>query len=247
MKRKLTCYTFPAAGIDRTLRLAVAPDIHSAPCDDVLEEFTRCDAVLLPGDLLDRHRRNNEEAYRFLREVPEIVPVYYSMGNHELKFRKQETFLRHAEASKAVLLRNESVRLHGLCLGGLSSTWGKPDLAFLDRFEREPGYRRLMCHHPEVYRDYVDGRDIDLTLSGHAHGGQIQIRGQGLYAPGQGLFPKLTHGLYFGGKLLVSRGMTNAAKPPIPRINNPCELIILTLEREDEHDTGRPEAADGLV
>ena len=75
----------------------------------------------------------------------------------------------------------------------------------------------------------MSGRDIDLTLAGHAHGGQIQIAGHGLYAPGQGLFPKLTHGLYDGGKLLVSRGMTNGAKPRIPRIGNPCELIILNL------------------
>ena len=52
-----------------------------------------------------------------------------------------------------------------------------------------------------------------------------------MYAPGQGLFPKLTHGLHDGGKMLISRGMTNAAKPRIPRINNPCELIIINLER----------------
>ena len=78
------------------------------------------------------------------------------------------------------------------------------------------------------------GRNIDLTLCGHAHGGQIQIFGRGLYAPGQGLFPKLTHGLHDGGKMLISRGMTNGAKPRVPRINNPCELIILNLERTEE-------------
>ena len=82
------------------------------------------------------------------------------------------------------------------------------------------------------YRDYVSGRNIDLTLCGHAHGGQIQFFGRGLYAPGQGLFPKLTHGLHDGGKMLISRGMTNGAKPRVPRINNPCELIIQNLVNE---------------
>ena len=236
MKRVLTPYSFSAAGIDRTLRLAVAPDLHSSPYDDVLEEFSRCDAVLVPGDLVDRHRRNNENALRFLREVPEIVPVFYSVGNHERKYRKAESYYRKVEESRVVFLRDESVRFHGLCIGGLSSSAKTPDLAFLDRFEREEGYRLLLCHHPEVYRDYVSGRNIDLTLCGHAHGGQIQIRGRGLYAPGQGLFPRLTDGLYDGGKMLLSRGMTNGAKPRIPRINNPCELIILTLERKDEHE-----------
>ena len=230
MKRQLTEYTFRSEKIERPLRLAVAADIHSSPFDDVLEEFTRCDAVLIPGDLVDRHRRNNENAYRFLEAAPECAPVFYSIGNHERKFRDRAAYLEKVRTSKVTLLDNESIYFMGIRIGGLSSVKEKqPDMAFLDRFEKEEGYRLLLCHHPEVYRDFVSGRDIDLTLAGHAHGGQIQIAGHGLYAPGQGLFPKLTHGLYDGGKLLVSRGMTNGAKPRIPRIGNPCELIILNL------------------
>ena len=87
-----------------------------------------------------------------------------------------------------------------------------------------------MCHQPEIYRDYVRGRNIGFTVCGHAHGGQIQLFGQGLYAPGQGLFPRLTHGLHDGGKMLISRGMTNSVRIPLPRICNPCELIVLELE-----------------
>lgn len=230
MDRKLTEYTFRSDKIDQPLRFAVTPDLHSSPFDDVLEEFARCDAVLLPGDLVDRHRKNNENAERFLRIVPEIAPVFYSVGNHERKYRRAEEFFRLIRASGVTFLQNECVRFRGICIGGLSSAKESPDTGFLDRFEREEGYRLLLCHHPEIWRDYVNGRDIDLTLCGHAHGGQIQIRGRGLYAPGQGLFPKLTDGLYGDGKMLLSRGMTNGAKPRIPRIGNPCELIILTLE-----------------
>ena len=189
----------------------MASDIHSSPYEDVLDTFAQCDAVLIPGDLVDRHRRDNSIAMRFLREVPEIVPVFFSLGNHEVKYRRADEFLALAEESKVTLLRDESVLFRGIRIGGLSSR---------------------LCHHPEVYRDYVRERDIDFTLCGHAHGGQIQIRGRGLYAPGQGLFPKLTHGLHDNGKMLISRGMTNGAKPRIPRINNPCELILLELEPE---------------
>ena len=235
MKRITTEYTFRTGRIDKPLRLAVASDLHSDSFDDVLEEFSRCDAVLIPGDLVDRHRRNNENAARFLEIVPEIVPVFYSIGNHENKYEYREAYLEKVKASKVTLLDNESVGFYGVRIGGLSSTRSKiPDRKFLDRFEREDGYRLLLCHHPEMYRDYVAGRDIDLTLCGHAHGGQIQFFGRGLYAPGQGLFPKLTHGLHDGGKMLISRGMTNGAKPRVPRINNPCELIILNLERTEE-------------
>lgn len=234
MKRILTEYTFRSDRIDRNLRLAVASDLHSDGFDDVLDEFGRCDAVLVPGDLVDRHRRNNANAMKFLETVPDYAPVFYSIGNHERKFREREAYLQAVRKSRVTLLDNSCIRFHGVCIGGLTSTKGVPDTEFLKRFEKEEGYRLLLCHHPEKYRDYVAGRNIDLTLCGHAHGGQIQLFGRGLYAPGQGLFPKLTHGLYDGGKMLVSRGMTNGAKPRIPRINNPCELIIVNLERTDD-------------
>ena len=91
-----------------------------------------------------------------------------------------------------------------------------------------------MCHHPEVYRDHVAGRNIDFTVCGHAHGGQIQLFGRGLYAPGQGFFPKLTHGIHDGGHMMISRGMSNGTRAP--RINNPYELILLTLEPEKKEE-----------
>ena len=228
--RQKTVHEIRSIKIPERLRLAVAADLHSSEFNDVMDEFARCDAILLPGDLVDRHRKDNRNAERFLREAPDAAPVFYAIGNHERKYRERDSYLEKVHRSRVTLLDNESCEFHGICLGGLSSTQSRvPDMTFLNRFEQEKGFRLLMCHHPEMYRDYVRGRDIDLTLCGHAHGGQIQIRGRGIYAPGQGLFPKLTHGMHDGGKMLVSRGMTNGAKPRIPRIGNPCELIILEL------------------
>ena len=251
MKRVITTHVIRSARIQERLRLAVASDLHSAPYADALETFAQCDAVLIPGDLVDRHRRDNRNALRFLQEVPEIVPVFYSLGNHEVKYRHAAEYLQQAEESKVVLLRDESCVFRGIRIGGLSSRRkGPPDTGFLDRMEKEKEFKVLLCHHPEVYRDYVKGRNIDFTLCGHAHGGQIQIFGRGLYAPGQGLFPKLTHGIHDGGKMMISRGMTNGAKPRVPRICNPCELIILELEPDEggkANGTGRSETADGLV
>jgi predicted MPP superfamily phosphohydrolase len=72
---------------------------------------------------------------------------------------------------------------------------------------------------------------IDLVLSGHAHGGQIRLFGRGLFSPGQGLLPFYTGGIYSGpyGKMIVSRGMANTAPPPIPRLFNPREIVIIDL------------------
>ena len=99
-----------------------------------------------------------------------------------------------------------------------------PCTDWLDTFCSQKGYKILLCHHPEYYPRYLKDRDIDLILSGHAHGGQIRIFGQGLYAPGQGLFPRLTAGIV-DGKLIISRGLSNNTR--IPRVFNAEEIVYL--------------------
>ena len=91
-----------------------------------------------------------------------------------------------------------------------------------------------MCHHPEYWcmqPPMLKDHPIDLVLSGHAHGGQIRLFGQGLFAPGQGLLPRYTGGLYEGphGNMIVSRGLANTAPPPIPRLFNPREVVTIRL------------------
>ncbi|MBQ8081955.1 MAG: metallophosphoesterase [Clostridia bacterium] len=123
--------------------------------------------------------------------------------------------------------------------------WGRPDTDhrrsaqdFLDRFEQAPGYKLLLCHHPEYWTQKnppLRDRRIDLTVSGHAHGGQWRFywRGfwRGVFAPGQGLFPQYTEGLHEGpmGRLIVSRGLSNTCAP-IPRFMNPREIVYIRLE-----------------
>ena len=228
-KRVRVLHTVKSPKIPRPLTLAVAPDLHSEPFDDVMEDFRKADAILVPGDLVNRHRSGYAEAARFLREAPEAAPVFYSMGNHERRCAYREEWMKLVRQSRVTWLDNRSVVFEGIRIGGLSSAReGKADESFLDRMEKEEKFTLLMCHHPEMWRDYVRDRRIDLTVCGHAHGGQMQLFGRGLYAPGQGFFPKLTHGVHGDGRMILSRGMSNGTC--LPRINDPCELIILRLE-----------------
>ena len=67
-------------------------------------------------------------------------------------------------------------------------------------------------------------------LSGHAHGGQVRLPGiGGLFAPGQGILPRLTSGVHARGetRLVVSRGLGNSAFPL--RVFNPPEIVTVTL------------------
>ena len=181
-----------------------------------------------------------------------IAPTYVSLGNHERKIGDED--ISRIQKTGAIVVDNGWAVHDDLAIGGLTSvsvcnfresrkgtkeshphTPGnkkeiKPNTAWLNAFENSEGYRILLCHHPEYYPAYLCGRNIDLILSGHTHGGQIRLFGRGLYAPGQGWLPKYAGGVY-DGKLVVSRGLANTAKP-IPRLFNPVEVVYVKLSRD---------------
>ena len=167
---------------------------------------------------------------RLIEEIADLARPFLSIGNHEWCSASWPEFRRQTAALGARWLEDSWTDFRGVALGGLSSrpAGEAVDTSFLAELSAQPGFRLLLCHHPEWYRPYVKPYDLDLTLSGHAHGGQICLLGLPLYAPNQGLFPRLVHGYYEDGKLLVSRGMTNSVN--LPRVGNPCELILLRLE-----------------
>lgn len=194
-----------------------------------------------------QHLRNAKNTVNFLTEAVKIAPVIFSTGNHELYLDDEDkTILTDIGVT---FLDDEYIRIDQLVFGGLSSPYkifaGKGvshskaehkrrwelvfenvNTAWLDEFEKQDGYKILLCHHPEFYEPYLRERKIDLILSGHAHGGQIRLFGRGLYAYGQGWFPKYTKGIY-DGKLIVSAGLANTAK--ILRLFNPTELVYVDL------------------
>src|SRR5574344_1196971 len=77
--------------------------------------------------------------------------------------------------------------------------------------------------------------DFDLILSGHAHGGLWRFPPliNGVYAPGQGIFPKYAGGRYNfhtkeGTVMIVSRGLAYKS-PAVPRILNSPEVVLVEL------------------
>lgn len=194
-----------------------------------------------------------------------VAPTYVSLGNHECMVCDEDIEL--LRSTGAVVLDNSWVEEGGIAIGGLTSAivsnfrafregtgerypyrerrpHGRniqPELSWLDEFEAVPGYKILLCHHPEYYPEYLFNRNVDLILSGHAHGGQVRLFGQGLYAPGQGWLPKYTSGVY-DGKLVVSKGLANTANP-VPRIFNPIEIVYVNLSPDSGEKEKRGESA----
>lgn len=235
-RREVNHITVRSPRITQELTLAVVADLHDGAFEDVLPQLQGCDAILIPGDLIDRHSGGYARGLAFLDAAVPIAPVFYAIGNHEWRHPAFGEYWPQVQARPVTVLDDSYVAFGGIVIGGLSARKDKKAaIPFVADMARENCFRLLMCHHPEYYARHIAPFDIDLTLAGHAHGGQVRIGHQGIYAPGQGLFPRYTSGFYHGGRLLVSRGMTNATWAP--RLNCSCELIILHLEGTDEQAT----------
>ena len=237
-----------------SFKACVVADLHDRPIREILPllKSERPDLILIPGDLTETLRPGEETpdrvGLRLLAECAAVAPTFYSLGNHEIggchgnirKAKRADTPLSFSltpawreilRSTGATFLESGHTLWNGLALGtlgsGLLNPGWVPDLTSMESFAAAPGYRLLLCHHPEYFDRYLRPYPIDLIISGHAHGGQWRIFGRGVYAPDQGLFPKYTSGLH-EDRLVISRGVANTV-PFAPRFFNPCEVVTVEV------------------
>ena len=208
----------------------------------------RPDVILLTGDLIDCRNLDIPVALSFVREAVEIAPCYYATGNHESRIEEFPQLQEGLESAGVTVLRNEATVLERK--GDRITLLGVDDPAFVvdyitgdcrpvmtealtELMAEEEGYTILMSHRPEwfsLYRDF----GVDLTFSGHAHGGQFRLPFiGGVIAPNQGFFPKYDAGMFTENDctMIVSRGL-GASIIPL-RINNRPELVVAELHRQE--------------
>ena len=190
------------------------------------------DIVAITGDLLDRHRPGRRKnGYRFAREAAKLAPTYFVQGNHEwmigewpeVKAALQQRGVRVLDNEKVTCLRDgERLDIMGVM--------NKATYAEIQALAPKDACSVLLAHHPERMEEYARAQ-LDLVLSGHAHGGQVRLFGVGLFSPDQGVLPRYTSGVYTSGrtKLYVSRGAGTHSFLP-PRVFNRPEIDLITLK-----------------
>lgn len=252
---KNTFYELTSASFKENIRFALVCDLHAQEYGEVLKLVREADPdyILFGGDIFEAldgsFAEKNEKVFPLFSEAAKIAPCFYSTGNHEdgathselkginsfygLGHRYDEDSLKKIEDSGVKLLIDDYLLFDGIAFGGLASglvnDGGKPDTDFLLRFASLDVPKVLIAHHPEYYVKYIKELPIDIVVSGHAHGGQWRFFGRGVFAPGQGLFPKYTSGVY-DGRLVVSRGLKKTIIPP--RIFNPREVVIIDVNKD---------------
>lgn len=241
-----TDYTVESTRLPREFdgfRIAQISDLHNAEMGTdnqkllAMLKSAQPDIIVITGDLIDAHRTNTEIALEFLRGAVQIAPCYMITGNHESAIERADYFEFEEQVQKigVTVLHNEAVTLEHD--GGSITLLGLDDpnyegVLYAPEQMRDlagDGFAIMLSHRPENFDRYA-AAGIDVTFSGHAHGGQFRLPlVGGLYAPGQGVFPEYDSGVYTYGNanMVVSRGIGNSSFPL--RFNNRPELVVVTL------------------
>lgn len=232
-------------------RIAHVSDLHNTEIGKDNEKLLAMlqdaepDIIAITGDLIDSRNTDVEVALQFIREAVKIAPCYYVTGNHESRISEYSVLKAGMETAGVVILEDarteislggETITLIGVNdpsfrtndLSGDSVTVMDAKLTQLHGDDNE--FTILLSHRPELFDTYVQN-NIDLVLSGHAHGGQLRLPFiGGLVAPHQGMFPEYDAGLYTeeNTNMIVSRGVGNSIFPF--RINNRPEVILIELQ-----------------
>ena len=234
-------------------RIAQGSDLHNAEFGDrnqrLLEMLREAepDMIAITGDLIDSRKTNIAVALAFAEDAVKIAPCYYVSGNHEARVSEYQDLKTSLEAAGVTVLDDAQVRIEvsgesitviGVNDPSFHADYLTSDAAVMDRKLSElsseaAGFTILLSHRPELFDTYAD-HNMNLVLSGHAHGGQFRLPLiGGLIAPNQGLFPKYDAGLYSDGStnMIVSRGLGNSIIPF--RFNNRPEVVLIELKGQN--------------
>jgi len=192
----------------------------------------RPDLVAVTGDLIASGDAFVPVVASALGQLRAPHGVFACMGNHDY-FADGEALARALASEGLTVLRNRGVdvpragaRLH---VAGVDDTWtGRHDVdrALANRPSGVPAV--LLAHDPSLFPEAA-ARGVDLTLSGHTHGGQLGLPLFSRKVNLARIITPYTTGLYREGpaSLYVNRGLGTTG-PPIRLAVFP-EITVLTL------------------
>lgn len=250
--------TIHSPKIRREKKLVFLTDVHDkefGPGNKLLLAAVRKvkpDGILLGGDLMvSKGKGSLDASFRLLEGLAPIAPVYYSMGNHEMRLRREQEvygdayqrLLQKADRLKVNVLRDRTLPLDEVDISGVDlprtfyrklllekparMPWG-----YLEKKIGEPDkerFRILLIHSPLYFAECREW-GADLTLSGHFHGGTVRLPlVGGLMTPQYQFFVPWCAGSFCqdGKWMIVGRGLgTHSVNI---RLNDRPQLLVVRL------------------
>jgi predicted MPP superfamily phosphohydrolase len=234
------------------LRLLQLTDVHASAYMPVREvrriadiaREVEADLVLHTGDFLTTLGDPLEGAVAELARVEGHYGSFGCLGNHEIYAGASEAATDLFAQRGVRILRGENagVEIDGARVNLIGVDYQRQPPAMppeqgkrfylrdAERLVRPDAVNILLSHNPNPFFRAAD-LDIELTLAGHTHGGQVQVEILDTRLSPARFMTPFINGLYErqGHQLYVSRGLGTVGAPI--RINVPPEITLLTLRR----------------
>lgn len=230
-------------GKENTLKVAVFSDTHFSqwytPDDfkDVVSTINgqSPDLILFAGDLIDNFNQYEGSIDEIIGELAKLeAPMgkFAVYGNHDYGGGAEWQYESIMQAGGFTVLAGDYYALEDLkiALIGIDDILiggGSPDIA---SWGREDYYNIVICHEPDVVDEVLDD-NVNLMISGHTHGGQINVPiYTSKFLPPYG--EKYVKGLFefenpIGTRLYVTKGV-GMTKLPF-RFMAPPDVSFITL------------------
>lgn len=218
-------------------RIIHLSDTHHSPFTS-LEHISRAvkianrlkpDMFLLTGDYVSHNADYIGPVAEVLGGLSAEFGTYACLGNHD-HWTDPELVTHLFRGEGINVLINEGLRFEArgasFWLAGVDDYMaGKTDVPAALRGSFPDEMKLLLAHNPVIFRQSVRA-GVDLTLSGHTHGGQVKIRDDE-----RRLRPKrkLSSGLHSrkDSQIYITRGIGTVVLPV--RYQCPPEISLLTL------------------
>lgn len=234
----------PIGGLPKRLdgfRIVHLSDLHHSPftaLDHIINAVNttnslKPDMVVLTGDYVSHEVSYIEPVANVLGDLDPEFGVFACLGNHD-HWTDPMLVTESLEKAKIEVLTNRGLRIEAyrasFWLGGVDDHMvGKVDLAAALKGSFPDETKLLLAHNPIIFRQAVRS-GVDLTFSGHTHGGQVKVRD-----PEKRILPrrKLSSGLHKrkDSQIYITRGIGTVVLPV--RFQCPPEVSLITLRSGD--------------
>jgi predicted MPP superfamily phosphohydrolase len=223
------------------LRMVQLSDIHLSPFlsrrdlewnVDMANE-TRAHIALVTGDLITTRRDPVDDCIERLSRLRSDAGTFGCLGNHEVYAGVQGYAACQGARRGIRFLRRqfEDLRFGGstLRLTGVDyQKMGGPYLTGAEKFVDPAAFNILLSHNPDVF-PVAARQGYQLTISGHTHGGQIDIEILHQDLSFARFFTPYVYGEYRLGSssVYVTRGIGTVGLPA--RLGAPPEVALIRL------------------
>ncbi|MBP2239943.1 putative MPP superfamily phosphohydrolase [Cytobacillus eiseniae] len=194
------------------------------------------DVIFFTGDLMDAPNEYDEEniIIPILKELKAPFGKFAIYGNHDHGGYGTDIYKSIMQKTDFQLLLNSHHKINLVdessiyIIGVDDAMLGKPDILSAVHGIPDDSYKILLSHAPD-FADEASAYNVQLQLSGHTHGGQVQVPLVGaLVKPPFG--EKYHEGFYQIGQttLYVNRGL-GTTRLPFRFLSKP-ELTVFTLK-----------------